>query len=495
MRMLELTAREVAKITGAKIALGDPETIVRDVATDNREVEPGGTFVAFVGENVDGNLFAPAAVEAGAACVVATAEPSRELLAAAEAHGALVMRAADDDPTAWLLELAGEWRRRHDWLCVGITGSVGKTTTKELTLAALSGSFACHANAGNRNSVIGIPQTIFAAPETTQVLICEMGMNHVGEIAAIARCAKPRVGAVTNIGTSHIGLLGSREAIARAKGEMVVELAASEPSQVAPEVGPLLVLSADDDFTPFIEEEICAPAGLPVLEVGAEPEGELAERDGEELWADEVVLDAEGRPRFTLHAGGEAIEVALALTGLQAVPDALVALAIARHLGIDPEVAAKRLERVGASAMRADLKEAPGGWRVIDDTYNASPTSVAAALTTLSALEPASKDGRRIAVLGEVGELGSEAPRLHGLMGAYVAAMAPDLTLFVGAEGADAMAEAASIMGYGAGSVLRAADAEEALGLLLPRLRPGDVVLAKASRAVGLERLVAGLEA
>ncbi len=475
--MFELPAEQVCAVTGAELLFGDAARILRGVVTDSREVGRGGTYVAFKGERVDGNAFAPGAIEAGAAAVVLSDEPSAELLAVAAEHGACVLRAADDDPTAFLLALAGEWRSRHSWLCVGITGSVGKTTTKDLTLAALRGSFAVHANRGNLNSVIGVPLTILSAPEETEVLVCEMGMNHPGEIAAIAGCARPRLGVVTNIGTSHIGYLGSREAIADAKAEIVAELAASEPSDVAPEVGPALVLASADDFTGYLEERYAKPAGVETLEVG--------EGKADALRAEDVVLDAGGHPSFTVVSGAERVSVTLSLTGSQAVIDSLFALAVAERLGVELACAAKRIARLHAASMRANLLAAPGGWTVIDDTYNASPSSLAAALDTLRDL---AVPGRRIAVVGTVGELGAEARHLHGLMGAYVAAVKPDLVCFVGGEDAGTMAEAASIMGLSRERILRAKDALEAADLVVRRLLPGDVVLVKASRALGLER-------
>ncbi len=475
--MFELAAEEVAEITRAALLLGDAAQPIRGVATDSREVEPGGTYVAFKGERVDGNAFAEGAIERGAAAVVLSGEPTQELLDLAAARGACVLRADGDDPTAFLLALAGEWRARHGWLCVGITGSVGKTTTKDLTLAALEGSFVAHANKGNLNSVIGVPLTILSAPEETQVLVCEMGMNHPGEIARIAGCARPRVGVITNIGTSHIGYLGSREAIADAKAELIGALAASEPAPVAPGVAPALVLGSADDFTSYLEERYARPSGLEVVEVG--------EGQSDALRAEDIALDPQGRARFTVVAGDEKARVALALTGAQAVIDALYALAVARVAGVPLALAAERIGRVCSADMRARAISAPGGWTVIDDTYNASPSSLACALDTLAGYEA---PGRRVAVIGTVGELGSEAAHLHGLMGAYVAAVKPDLVCFVGAEDADTMAEAASIMGLGHERVLRAKDALEAAELVIGRLERGDVVLVKASRALGLER-------
>lgn len=265
--MICCSVSDIVAATGCALVSGSGDTRVSGVAIDSRKVARGGLFVAFGGERVDGNDFAPKALEAGAAAVVLTREPGEALLSQAAQAGAAVLRADADDAGELMLRLAAWWRARQDWCVVGVTGSVGKTTTKDMLKAALATRFKVHATAGNYNNLIGVPVTLLEAPTDAQVLVVEMGMNHPHEIERLAEVARPRVAVITNVGTSHIGLLGSRENIARAKGEIVAPLAQAPESSVAPE--PRLFLTAGNDFTPFIEREFAKPAGVPVTLVGA----------------------------------------------------------------------------------------------------------------------------------------------------------------------------------------------------------------------------------
>lgn len=474
--MFALSARETAELSGATLVSGDPGTVCRDFVVDSRKVVPGGAFVAFPGERVDGNRFLMGALEAGAACLVCSAEPSPELVQAVDERGACLLRAAKDDAQGFLLTLAHGWRERHGWTVVGVTGSVGKTTTKELLAHCLATRYRVHRNVGNFNSVIGVPLTILAAPEDTEVFVCEMGMNHPGEIRDIAWAAEPAMGCITNIGTSHIGILGSREAIARAKGELIAALA--RPKDDDKDVEPVLALTAADDFTPFLQGEAEA-AGVAVELVGT--------GDGCAVVARDVVLDAEGHPTFTVEARGETLKQTLKLTGRQVIPDYLLCCALCLNLGLSLSEVAEACATFEAPSMRQHLMVSERGFRVLDDSYNASPSSMAAALDVLTEM---ACEGRRIAVVGEVGELGDEGPRLHGLMGAYVAAKPLDMVVMVGGELADAMADGARIMGLSEDVLVRVPDAEAAARILGPVLAEGDLVLAKASRSVGLDRFV-----
>ena len=221
--MLSMDIADLVLATGSQLLEGAPSARVEGtVEIDSRKVGAGSVFVAFLGEKVDGNDFAPAAVEAGASCVVVTREPDAALLALAHERGCAVVRPQDDDAEEFLLRLAHEWRVRHpNWLVVGVTGSVGKTTTKDLLRAGIASARRVHATQGNLNNLIGLPLTVLSAPDDAEVLVCEMGMNHPNEIRRMAACCAPTLAVITNVGTSHIGLLGSRENIARAKAEVV----------------------------------------------------------------------------------------------------------------------------------------------------------------------------------------------------------------------------------------------------------------------------------
>ena len=476
--MVRMSATQIARHTGAEVLLDGAREVSGRVVTDSREVGEGDLFVAFAGERVDGNAYLASAAGAGAAAVVASAEPSDEARAACERTGCALLRAEGDDCEELLLRLAAQARAAHpDWLVVGVTGSVGKTTTKDMLAAAIGSQRRCHATAGNLNSLIGLPLTVLSAPEDAEVLVLELGMNHAGEIGRLSRCCAPTLACVTNVGTSHIGLLGSRENIARAKAEIVSGMRAHG------DVAPALALPASGDFTPLMAERYARPAGVDVLPVGSS--------EGCAVRAEGVSLDARGRARATLSCSdGWSREVRLSVPGRTAVDDLLLALALVWRLGLDRDRALLAVERMSAARMRLDVREAPSGALVIDDSYNAAPASMASSLDVLASM---GAGGRRVAVLGEMGELGDEARRLHGYVGAYAAATGVDELVLVGSDLADEMAEAARTMGLPDGAIVRVASADEALERVAPGLGPGDVVLVKASRAVGLDVFAQGV--
>lgn len=476
--MISMSVTELARATGAEVLLDLGERLAGELVIDSREVGAGDVFVAFAGERSDGNAYLAQAARAGAGAVVASAEVPADALAAARDAGCAVLRAAGDDPEEFLLRLARSWRDRHPgWLVLAVTGSVGKTTTKEMLAAAVGSQRRCHATRGNLNSLIGLPLTVLSAPDDAEVLVCELGMNHPGEIGRMAAACRPALACITNVGTSHIGLLGSRENIARAKAEVVSGLAAHDG------VGPALALTSSCDFTPFIEEGFCRPAGVDVVRVGS------GERD--EVRAAGVTLDASGCAHLTVScADGWSREVALSLPGRRVVDDLLLALALVWRAGLDRDAAVAAIERMAPTSMRLDVRTAPCGARVIDDSYNAAPASMASSLDVLASMETA---GRRVAVLGEMGELGDEAPRLHGYVGAYAAARGVDLLVLIGGRLADDVAEAARTMGLSEDAIERFDTVEDAVRVIAPVLGEGDLVLVKASRAAGLDRFVRGV--
>ena len=220
--MFSLSIEKIAEVTGAQLLVSGSREVCGEVVTDSRAAGEGGVFVAFRGERVDGNVYLASAARLGAAVVVASSEVSDEALAEARELGCTVMRAEGDDCEEFLLRLAHYWCGAHpDWLVLAVTGSVGKTTTKEMLAAAVGATRRCHATRGNLNSLIGMPLTVLSAPEDSEVLVLELGMNHAEEIARMSASCEPTLAAITNVGTSHIGILGSRENIARAKAEIV----------------------------------------------------------------------------------------------------------------------------------------------------------------------------------------------------------------------------------------------------------------------------------
>lgn len=276
--MIEIAVNNLAAATGARTVTGEADRVCRGCVIDSRQVEEGTIFVAFPGEKVDGNDFASRAIESGAGAVVMTREPNAELVSLAQRKGCAILHT--DDPEEFLLRLAHAYRTQLGCLVVGITGSIGKTTTKDVLAAVLAKRYRVWATKGNFNNLIGMPLTVLAAPADTEVLVLEMGMNHFHEIERLSRSANPNLAIVTKIGTSHIGILGSRENIARAKSEIVGGMCAAD------DLLPLLVLGGEDDFTPFIRETFAEPAGIDVMLAGVS--------DVDEVCARGIHIDDEG---------------------------------------------------------------------------------------------------------------------------------------------------------------------------------------------------------
>ena len=471
--MLRATSQQIAQVTGARLVAGPADRVVEGVATDSRQVPAGGLFVAFPGERVDGNDFAASALSAGAAAVVMTREPDLSVLDAAEKDGASVLL-TEQSGEAFLQALASWWRDKLDCVVVGITGSSGKTTTKEMTAAVLATTFKTHATAGNLNSGIGAPLTVLSCPLDAEALVVEMGMNGPGEIAAIAATARPHLGVVTNVGVAHVGMLGSRANIARAKAELVEALPPTCEDDRWPS---RVMLCAENDFTPWIAEEVAGPRGVRVVAFGASGEAACPRFDIDELSC------AHGEATLP---SGASFCLDLAIPGEHNVANALAAAAVGDALGIAPEKIAAALAGVRPAASRQQVLTAPNGVTVIDDSYNANTDSMRRAVDVLCAL----KASRRVACLGDMGELGERAGELHAIVGAYVAAKPVDVLVAVGPLSARHMAEAASLCGMGEDRVLVVEDAAAAANVLKEILHPGDAVLVKASHSTGLDATV-----
>lgn len=476
--MIRMSVSDIAAATGASLLSPGTRDVSGEAVIDSRKVGEGSLFVAFAGERVDGNDYLAAAARSGAAAVVASAEVGSDVLAELASLGCAVLRAEGDDCEEFLLRLTERVREAHgEWLVVGVTGSVGKTTTKEMLAAAFGAQRRTHATAGNLNNLIGLPLTVLSAPDDAEVLVCELGMNHAGEIDRLARACRPALACITNVGTSHIGLLGSRENIARAKAEIVGGMRAHG------ELRPTLALVSAGDFTSFIADGFARPAGVEVAMVGRAA--------SDEVRCDALSLDEEGRATVAVScADGWSGTVHLPMPGRAPVDDLLLALALIWRAGLDRDAALAAIERMPQAQMRLDVHVAPSGARVIDDSYNAAPASMASSLDVLASMSCA---GRRVAVLGEMGELGDEARRLHGYVGAYAAAKGVDLLVLVGDEFADEMAEAARTMGLSEDAIERLGSVEEAVRVIGPVLSEGDLVLVKASRAAGLDAFVRGV--
>ena len=439
------TASRLAELTGATL-LRDAEGCASGYTIDSREITPGQLLIGIPGERVDGGSFGPQALAAGAWGVIA-----RDCSTAAEltTEGALLEHPS---PVEALARMASQ--RRHDLGCkvVMITGSTGKTSTKDITAAIISASRKTFASHENRNTEIGMPLEILAAPDGTEVMVLEAAMRGLGQIAELATIAEPDVGVIVNVGPVHLELLGSIEAIAVAKTELIRELPAESVSVVPA-------------FDALIEPHI--RSDLKTLSFGPGGDVRLAEENGRNL-----VVDVSG-DRFEIEVDFDQPHNRLNL---------LAAIAAASAIGVAPP---RRLT-VGFSALRGERRVLPRGIVVIDDCYNANPMSMRAALDDLAG-EAARRDGRSVAVLGDMLELGDEGPELHRQVGLAALELSVDELITVGPLAADI----ASAFGPTARQVDTGADA--AL-LLADLLQPGDTILVKASRGVGLEVVAADLE-
>ena len=457
--MIELTLAEVAALTGGALTGAADAAVTGAVTLDSRTVAAGDLFVAVAGERVDGHHFLPAAAAAGAVAAITT-----------RPDGALPCVVVDD-PVAALGRLAAGVHTRlvaGGLQTLGITGSSGKTSTKDLLGQVLAAAGPTVSPPGSYNNDIGLPLTVLSADEQTRFLVLEMGSRGPGHIARLCRVARPRVGVVLNVGSAHLGEFGSPEGIAAAKGELIEAL---------PEDG-TAVLNADDP-------RVLAMAARTRAHVLTTGRGE-----GAAVRAEDVSLDDAARARFTLAAATEVHRVALQVVGEHQVANALSAAGAALAAGMAPAEVADALSAAGPrSRWRMEVSRRDDGVTVVNDAYNANPESMRAALAALAGLSGT----RRIAVLGAMGELGPDGPAEHERLGRDAAAGGVDLIVAVGPD-AVGIADGAAAAGHRAGEEsVHVPDRAAARELLSEVLRPGDVVLVKASRSYGLELLAADL--
>jgi UDP-N-acetylmuramoyl-tripeptide--D-alanyl-D-alanine ligase len=427
-------------------------------SVDSRRVTPGSLFVALSGERTDGHRFIAQAIAGGASALLV----DREIELPPAADVAVVQVA---DTLVALQELAARWRRRHGVRVVGITGSTGKTVAKEIVADVCSRSFATLRNEGNLNSETGLPLTLLRLEPEHEVAVLEMSMYTVGEIARLAEIAEPEIGIVLAVHPTHLERAGSIERIAQAKAELPVAL---------PRSG-LAVLNADDRRVAAMREITRAE----VRTFGLSPSADVRATD--------VSAHGLAGTDFTLLAPWGERRLKSGTPGRHLVPHALAAVAVAERLGVPMDEVATALEAGSHAPHRMEVRSGVGGATIVDDTYNASPVSVTAALDFL-AETPLRPGRRRIAVLGDMLELGPDEERLHREIGAHAAGIA-DALVVVGARGRWT-GEAARAAG--ARAVTEADDAEAAATVVERDLAPapGDLVLLKASRGIELDRAV-----
>ena len=432
----------------AGLTLAEPLPI-NAVVTDSRKVAPGCVFVCFPGERVDGHTFAAGAYKNGAAYVIANhpveGVPEDRTVVVPSSHMAMV-------------RMASNYRMLFSPKMIGVTGSVGKTTTKEFCYAVLSAFGKTLKTEGNQNNEIGLPNTLFRLEPDTEYAVVEMGMSNLGEIERLARCARPNAGIITMVGVSHLESLGTRENILKAKLEICAGLPDGAP----------LALNADNDLLPTTK----IPPRLRPVWFGIDAENA-------DVRAVDIAPAGTGTSFTLVDKEFGKFEVTIPTAGRHTVYDALAAYAAATRLGLDAARAAAALADYRTTGMRQNIVEKQGV-TVIEDCYNASPDSMKAALSVLHDLPV---QGRRIALLGDMLELGDATETGHRQTGEWAAGAGVDLLIAYGSL-STAMAEAAKAKEV---SVIHCQTAQEVVQCLQQNVHPGDALLAKASHAMGLE--------
>ncbi len=461
--MIALSLGEIASIVGGELAGGaDPATLVTGhLSFDSRAVVPGGLFLALPGARADGHDFAAAAASAGAAAALCTRPVDVPCIVVADGHAALAALAS------------AVLKRLPDLTVVGVTGSSGKTSTKDLLAALLTRLGPTVAPPGSFNNELGHPYTVLLATEETRYLVLEKSARGIGHIAYLTSIAPPRIGVVLNVGSAHVGEFGSRAAIAQAKGELVEALPAAADGGVA-------VLNLDDPAV----AAMAARTSARVVTVG--------ESERADLRAENVSVDELGRPRFDLVTAHDRAGVALQLSGEHHVGNALAAAAVALECGLPlHEVATGLSAATAASRWRMEVTERADGTVIVNDAYNANPESMRAALKTVAMM---ARGRRSWAVLGTMAELGEESDAAHDSVGRLAVRLNISQLVAVG-DGARLIASGAALEGSWDGEAVWVPDREAALARVRERSPPGDVVLVKASRSAGLESVALALAA
>jgi UDP-N-acetylmuramoyl-tripeptide--D-alanyl-D-alanine ligase len=447
-----LLLRQIAEFAQGSLAAGAADQLVSKISTDSRTLRPGDLFVPLRGENFDGHRFIEQASERGA--VGAMVEESWK--GATPKNFALIRV---PDTLAGYQTLAANYRKSLPLKVIAITGSNGKTSTKDFVAATLARRFRVTKTEGNFNNHVGLPQTMLAANASDEIAVWEIGMNHPGEIAALAKLAAPDAAIVTNIGLAHIEFMGSREAIALEKGALVEAVGE----------GGTVILNADDPFSANLVRRTRATVIFAGVENGS-------------VRATDLRQSATGC-EFTILEGAHRCRAQLPVPGIHMVQNAMLAVAAGRAFGLSLEDCAAGLASTPLTKARLQIKEI-NGIQFIDDSYNANPDSMKAALRTLIELDA---DGRRIAVLGEMGELGKESERGHREVGEAAAALGVDELIAVGATGAT-IARAAQKAGLE--KSVSVSSPEEAAERLGENASPGDLILVKGSRSARMERVL-----
>ncbi|NLU82917.1 UDP-N-acetylmuramoyl-tripeptide--D-alanyl-D-alanine ligase [Rhodococcus sp. HNM0569] len=491
--MIPMTLAEIAETVGGTLHdVEDPSaSVTGTVEFDSRKVTPNGLFLALPGARADGHDHAAAAVAAGAVAVLAARPVGVPAIVVPPAHTAPSRAMAlehdtDGSGAAVLAALAALAHASVTALTergltvVGVTGSAGKTSTKDLLAAVLSPLGPVVAPPGSFNNELGHPWTVLRADETTRFLVLELSARGVGHIAHLAAIAPPRIGVVLNVGTAHLGEFGSRENIAKAKGELVEALPAAADGGVA-------VLNGDDSFV----VPMALRTDARVVYVG--------HKDSAQVRATDVVLGPDARASFVLHARGESVPVRLAVHGEHQVGNALSASAVALECGATVAQVADALSgATAASTRRMQVHERADGVTIVDDSYNANPDSMRAGLKALVTMAKGDRHSERRswAIVGEMAELGPDTIVQHDAIGRLAVRLDVSQLVVVGDDRpARAMHQGAVMEGSWGDEAVLVPDTDAAIAFVRARLEPGDIVMVKASQAAGLGRVADALVA
>lgn len=458
--MKELKAKDIISTMGGTWITGDPETRLTGVSTDTRTLVAGMLFFALEGPRYDGHNFLNQAIDGGASVLVISKEVG-SATALAENRGVAVIRVPDT--MVALKNLATDYLSQFPIPKIGVTGSTGKTTTKEMLYWILSERYHTHRNAGNFNNLVGLPLSAFEMDDSTEVAVFEMGMDRLGEIHALAEIVKPSIGLITNVGVSHLEHLKTRQNILKAKMELTDFM----------ETGDVLIINKDNDMLATLEQN----GSYTILPVGRSEDSVCQITDLEDLGEEGI--------RFALNLDGEKGFFRISAPGLHNAANASLAITAALRLGVTWEEAARGLAKLAYTDKRLHIAEKKGV-KIIDDTYNASPDSMKAALDVLISVE----GKRKIAILGDMFELGEKSLDYHREVGEYASKTGVDVVISVG-KNARMIQEGAN---SGHTKSIHFETKEFLFSVLSQWIRSGDVILIKGSRGMAMDEIVKQLD-